>query len=192
MPLIVDHDARRQELAQVVARIIASEGLDAVTVRSTAEAAGFSTRVVSHYFAGKRELLLYCFRFTARRAEGRLLREVERNPRDLYAAIASLLPYNPEAREEWLVWVAFWGVAIADAEFSEIQRLQFSRSTALIASYLAPAIDGETEPETIARELLSALIGVAVQASYNPGEWSAARQKSLMSGLLDRFKISSQ
>ncbi|MFA5632728.1 MAG: helix-turn-helix domain-containing protein, partial [Porticoccaceae bacterium] len=78
MPLIVDHDARRDELSAVVAQLIATRGLEAVTVRATADAAGYSTRVVSHYFSGKRELLLYCYRYISERSTRRLVAEMQK------------------------------------------------------------------------------------------------------------------
>lgn len=186
MPLIVNHDVRRDELAAVVAKLIATSGLEAVTVRTTAKASNFSTRVVSHYFSGKRELLLHCFRFTARRGESRIRAAIKKDPADLTLAVSSLLPYNAEAHEDWLVWVAFWGVAIADSEFSNIQRLQFIRSTAMIQSYLPPFVKSKQKRKQLAQEILSALIGMAVQASYAPKEWPRARQEGFMKGIIDR------
>jgi AcrR family transcriptional regulator len=186
MPLIVDHDARRDELSAVVAHIIATRGLEAVTVRATADAAGYSTRVVSHYFTGKRELLLYCYRYISERSTRRLVAEMQKPGGNLETALFSLLPFHEEARQEWLVWVAFWGVAIADPEFSEIQRRQFSESQGVVLSLLAPDDHDPEAHEHLAREILSALMGMAVQAAFNPGEWPRQRQEAFIHRLLDR------
>ena len=43
MPRQVDHDARRLEVAEVAARLIAQVGVERVTVRELAKAAGYST-----------------------------------------------------------------------------------------------------------------------------------------------------
>ena len=47
MPITVDHEQRRREVAEVAAELIAHRGLERVTVREIAAATGFSTTVVS-------------------------------------------------------------------------------------------------------------------------------------------------
>jgi AcrR family transcriptional regulator len=49
MPLIVDREKRRRKVAAIATKMIAREGPDAVTVRDVAAAAGYSTKVISHY-----------------------------------------------------------------------------------------------------------------------------------------------
>jgi len=64
MPRIVDHEERRAEVAAAVWRIVSRDGLEAATVRRVAAETGMSTSVVSHYFAGKDELVTeYLHRF---------------------------------------------------------------------------------------------------------------------------------
>jgi len=177
MPLIVDHDQRRLEIAALVARMIATQGLDAVTVRSVAEEAGYSTAVVSHYFNGKRELLLHCYQLTAARA-ARMPAEIGE---DLLAVfLDALLPCHAQARENWRVWVVFWGVAIADPEFSAVQREQLRAARQRVGGLLAQecptaspaALDDE------ATRLLTTLMGIAVQAAFDePAHWPPERQR---------------
>jgi len=190
MPAYVDHQKRRRQVADVLATLIATRGLEAVTVRATAEATGFSTRVVSHYFKGKRELLLYCFRHIARRSKARLMAGAHKSPGDVRAAINLVLPYNEQAREDWLVWVSFWGLAVADAEFSVVQKQQFSTSRKWLVDLVTIADQQnrlqEEEREIAASELLSSLIGVSVQAAFNPDEWPQSRQEDIMARMIAR------
>ena len=72
MPRVVDHEARRAEVAAVAADLIAQRGLDGVSVRDVAAAGGYSTTVVTHYFASKRELLLHAYRSAGTATEERL------------------------------------------------------------------------------------------------------------------------
>ena len=74
MPRVVDHEARRAEVAAVAADLIARRGLDGVSVRDVAAAGGYSTTVVTHYFASKRELLLHAYRSAGTATEARLPR----------------------------------------------------------------------------------------------------------------------
>lgn len=177
MPIQVDHEARRQLVAEIVAGIIASKGLEAVTVRAVAEASGFSTRVVSHYFSGKREVLLLCYQQTAQRSRTRLEHAVAANPGDITAALDALLPCHAQAHEDWLVWVSFWGMAIGDPEFSAIQRAQFRMARELFAVLLVDSVAGPEEAERVARHLLVSLSGMAVEAAFDPDNWSAERQR---------------
>jgi TetR/AcrR family transcriptional repressor of bet genes len=177
MPIQVDHEVRRQLVAEIVAGIIASKGLEAVTVRAVAEASGFSTRVVSHYFSGKREVLLLCYRQTAQRSRTRLEHAAAASPGDITAALDALLPCHEQAREDWLVWVSFWGMAIGDLEFSAIQRTQFRMARELFAALLADSLGGPHEAERVARHLLVSLSGMAVEAAFDPDSWPAERQR---------------
>src|SRR4051794_41799955 len=111
MPRVVDHEARRAEVAAVAADLIARRGLD-VSVRDVAAAGGYSTTVVTHYFASKRELPLHAYRSAGAATERRLSRVQD----DLLAVCEAILPLDEPRRRTWQTWFAFWGAAIADEE----------------------------------------------------------------------------
>jgi len=73
MPRIVDHEERRAEVAAAVWRIVSRDGLEAATVRRVAAETGMSTSVVSHYFAGKDDLLRLAFRIVVDRGRDRAI-----------------------------------------------------------------------------------------------------------------------
>src|SRR5690625_2815459 len=56
MPRIVDHAARRTEIVYALWAVIHEKGLDSVSFRAVAEAAGVSIGRIQHYFASKEEL----------------------------------------------------------------------------------------------------------------------------------------
>lgn len=185
MPIQVNHDARRQLVGEVVAGIIANKGLESVTVREVAKASGFSTRVVSHYFSGKREVLLLCYRQTASRAQQRLSDAAAAAHGDIAMAIDVLLPFHDQAREDWLVWVSFWGMAIGDPEFSAVQRLTVRASRDYFEVLLGAAIPRLSEhafdAALASRNLLASLSGMAVQAAFDPQDWPVERQRGYLS-----------
>ena len=61
MPKVVDIAERRSELAAAAAQLIARSGVGAATIREVAAEAGWTTGALTHYFADKRELLLFTF-----------------------------------------------------------------------------------------------------------------------------------
>src|SRR4051794_27554166 len=111
MPLVVNPSQRRRDVAAVAARLVAEGGAEAVTVRAVAEAAGYSTKIVSHYFADKRALILSTYRYAADRSAA--IAEASQAPgsSDAQAYIRSLLPTDDATRQNWKVWFAFWGLA---------------------------------------------------------------------------------
>lgn len=59
VPRQVDHTERRGAIADAVARLVVAHGLEAVTMRRVATAAGMSLGQVQHYFPSKDELLRF-------------------------------------------------------------------------------------------------------------------------------------
>ena len=91
MPVFVDHDERRRQVVAVASRLIAEAGLDAVTVRDVANAAGCSTAIVSHYFHNKKELLFLTYRASIDRATERANLAVGADGTDLRGLLAQII-----------------------------------------------------------------------------------------------------
>ena len=60
--LAVDHDERRRRIAQVTVAVISQEGLEAATIRRIAAELGGPTKIITHYFADKQEMLVWAYR----------------------------------------------------------------------------------------------------------------------------------
>ena len=181
MPAIVDHEARRAFLARIAADIIATEGLEAATVRGIAAAAGSSTKIVSHYFSDKRALLMATYR-EATRDSYRLMTETQAHDRpDARAHLLSLLPLTAPMRRNWKVWLAFWAFAISDPEFADEQRRGVLNARVEVEDTLSrdPGFSHLTAERRHdeARRLITLVIGVALQAAFDPAEWTADRQR---------------
>ena len=189
MPVSVDHEARRRQVVAVASRLIAEEGLDAVSVRDIAEAARCSTAIVSHYFHGKRELLFLTYRSSIERGTERCEAALARSGGDLKAYIAELMPLDDERVIEWKIWLAFGARAVADPEIAEAQRDCVRRTRGNIRRImkeldgrgaLKPGLDLEDE----SRRILTLLMGMAVQVLFDAEDWPAARQHALIDGRL--------
>lgn len=187
MPRRVDHEARRALVADAAGDLVAERGLDAVTFREIAERTGFSTAIVSHYFTDKRHVLGVTYRASVRRARARFEQARERYPADAARAIDALLPLDAASRRDWKVWFAFWAQAAADEELAGEQRRRVRLTRTDIAEVL-PATGRDGRPvdgAEAARHLLSAIMGIAAQAVFDPRDWTTRRQRQAVRDLLD-------
>lgn len=179
MPKYVDHHARRLLVTEVAAEIVAARGVEALTVRGVAAAAGFSTAVVSHYFLDKRDLLRSTFRAAANRSTARFESAAAADRRSVLSCLEALLPLDDDSRRDWRVFVAFWGTAASDEELAMEQRDRVRSARARIEHLLVKLTHaGRSAPQLrlVARSLLTLVQGIATQAVFDPGDWTPRRQ----------------
>jgi len=119
MPKIVNHDERREQLAEAAWRVIRREGLDGVTVRSVADEAGMSLGSLRHYFVTQSELLAFSMRMVSDRVNQRIANlPLNGEPRhDIELIIGELMPLDDERLAESEVWISFTGRAMVDPTF---------------------------------------------------------------------------
>jgi len=109
MPRIVDHDSKRQALAEAAWSLIRKEGVAAVSVRKIAAQAGVSPGSVRHYFNTQAELLDFAMNLVSRRVYERIsARRFSGGTLEVASQIIQeLLPMDDERRTEAEVWLAF-------------------------------------------------------------------------------------
>lgn len=185
VPRQVDHNKRRAEVVEIATDLIAEGGLDALTVRNVAKAAGYSTAIVSHYFADKRELLFHIYRAAVARAGARTAAILAADPCDLDGCIDALLPLDDERCRDWQIWFAFWGMAVADPDFAAEQRARVTDAQALFKSIFearrrAGLLPPDTDCEIRARLWVSLIDGLAVQAVFDRADWPPERQRRII------------
>ncbi|MFS0557546.1 TetR/AcrR family transcriptional regulator [Brevibacillus sp. 179-C9.3 HS] len=111
MPKIIDHEKRREQIAEATWRVIVEQGMEGATVRGIAKEAGLSLGALRHYFATQDELLMYAMQLVKERATARIA-EIAANeewpPKERINKIfLELLPTNREKMVEMEVWFAF-------------------------------------------------------------------------------------
>ena len=186
MPKVVDVDERRGALTDAAARVIARSGIEAATLRDVAAEAGLTTGALTHYFADKRELMLFTFLASL---AGRRAHRATRQPHDPYQALVATLegalPVDDDRRRHWMVTIAFCSQAAGDAELAAAQRdayREFRRNVADLVRRCGLA-SGPAATRT-AEHLIAVADGLAVQALFDPQTWSAARQRSALHAAL--------
>src|SRR5437899_8394673 len=105
VPIQVDRDRQRAHVTDLGARLVAGEGVAALTFRRVAEAAGTSTAIVSTYFTDKRDLLLSTLRAAATRTTMRFEAAISGGG-DLAGCVAAWLPLDQERLIDWRVVIA--------------------------------------------------------------------------------------
>lgn len=187
MPIAVDHDQRRRDVVDIATRLIIDKGLENVSVRAIARQAGYSTAVVSHYFHDKAELMLMCYQTALSRA-GERVEEAIGKHLPVQETLERLLPLDDAGRDNWKIWFAFWGMAMADERFQQEQILRGREAQALITRALDECANAPTAPaagrEMQASRLLAMLAGLATQATYDPEGWPAERQRAVLAAEL--------
>ncbi|WP_422363776.1 TetR/AcrR family transcriptional regulator [Pyruvatibacter mobilis] len=110
MPKIVDHKARRAELVEASWKVIETEGLDGLTMRKVASAAGCTTGRITHYFPDREALVLAALRAANEAAKARttalLAKDLPPRAR-LQKCVEEGLPLDRQRQREWKVWIAF-------------------------------------------------------------------------------------
>jgi AcrR family transcriptional regulator len=123
VPKRVDHDERRQQIADALLRTAARRGLHATGMREVASEAGVSLRLVQYYFGTKEELMLAAMQHLAAQfgeralARIRQIKETENpvSPRDVIAAILTEgLPADDERRTFIVLYTAYFALSLTE------------------------------------------------------------------------------
>lgn len=107
MPKIVDHDARRAELAEAMWRVVYRDGVAAATVRSIAAEAGWSPSALRHYFATQADLLIFAMEHVIAQAAERFAAESWTGPprETAQRVLEEFLPLDRQRRRAAEVWL---------------------------------------------------------------------------------------
>src|SRR3712207_9421302 len=126
MPRVVNHEERREEIAEAAWRVIEREGLAGADLREIAREAGYTTGVITHYFRDKRELMTFAFGLLVDRSTARMARASAEA--GLMEALAQVLPLDEERRREATVWLALVSASLTDPQLAEGLRLRYQQA----------------------------------------------------------------
>ena len=116
VPKLIDHDQRREEIAEATWRVILTRGISAVSIRTVAAQAGISTGSLRHVLPSKSDLLVGAIEHVERRARARIQHHLdEPDPRErALDVLCELLPLDAERRAEMEVTIALVAEAPGD------------------------------------------------------------------------------
>ncbi|WP_446664377.1 TetR/AcrR family transcriptional regulator [Flexivirga sp. B27] len=181
-------------LLETVCAIIATDGLDAVTVREVATTAGVSIGAVQHHFRTKDEMLLAAFRQVVESTETRVAAvEFSDDVRmNLSAILRELLPLDATRTREAKVYVAFAARASTAPALAEVQSGMLASVTNqladafVVAAARAGAKPSKAEARREAELLLAVTDGLTFDAVTRGGRPDARRLGALLDAYLAR------
>lgn len=182
MPILVDHAKTRESISELAAGIVAREGLPALTMRRLAAEAGTSRAIVSTYFTDMRDLMLATFEWVSVRQVKRI-EQAQADGLGVQGCVESLLPLDQERLDDWRVTIAFLGYAVADEELAAIERKRLDGAVGRFERMLIEEeglTRGSAATRHEAERIVSCLLGVAVDASFDPTTQAQPRMRRQM------------
>ncbi|MET8231459.1 TetR family transcriptional regulator [Micromonospora sp. NPDC005298] len=183
MPKKVDHQERRTLIADALMRVAAEQGLEAVSLRHVATAAGVSAGMVQHYFRTKDEMMTFALSVVRERGQIRVTEAVAQlgeNPAPrllLRTMIAALLPLDDRTRDDGRVALAFLAYTAVRPSAAPGLRADTAQLTNFIASVLP------TRDAAAASGLLALMEGLGVYLLG--GQYTAEQALDALDAQLD-------
>ncbi|RYD93356.1 MAG: TetR/AcrR family transcriptional regulator [Sphingomonadales bacterium] len=179
------HDERRRAIAHVAIGLIAREGLEAATVRRIAAEVGFSTTIVTHYFADKQELLLWAYRAIDEWARERFDDAMARDPVDLVHYLMSMCAVREVDKVNWRPLIGIWDRALRDPAFAAELHGWTDTTLARIAAIVRIRDPDCTEPAKAARRLLAMVQGISLQTLFDRDSWTDEAVREALTSEVD-------
>jgi AcrR family transcriptional regulator len=171
------HEAKRRvQVLEAARKCVVALGYERVTVREVAETAGVSTGTIVHYFGDKDSML-----------EAALLDKVQDTGIAFRAALAGAqsawdrlerlvtasVPDTDDVRDEWRLWLTFWGEVTRNERLRMVSERQHRRWTRFLSRIIAEGMtSGEfapVDPGTTATQVAALIDGLAIQTTLlNP------------------------
>ncbi len=175
MPKVVDHSERRRELVQASWDVIARDGIEGVTLRNVASAAGCTTGRINHYFSGREDLLSSALVAAYDESEQRMIAVIKTSlpaKERLRRVVYEGLPFDAARLKEWKVWIVFWAAAASNPLLAKQNRIRYEGWRHLLLGLLGQIESlSPDSAEHCVEELLAIIdgLGLRVTLTNTPG-----------------------
>ena len=168
-------DARRADLIEATAAVLAEQGLAGTNVRAICAKAGVSPGLLRHYFGGIDDLVAATYAATSDRMDAIFATAVEGagdNPRAKLSAYLTASFRAPVTDPELLgAWTAFWALARSDARMAAIHAESYAGYRARLGELLIAC--GAVAPERLAIMLTAMVDGLWLELSLDAASFGA-------------------
>lgn len=184
MPKQVDQAERRQAMSEAVWRVVAERGMDGLTLRAVAAAAGCTTGMVTHYFRDKKALLAHARSLMHHRMADRVEALAAQGTvhERLRSACEQALPLDDERRLETVVWAHFQLSARTDPELLQQHAAAHASWVRRLTELVRDALSHPEPPDLHERvhSLAACLDGLAINAVTDPGAYPPELQRHVL------------
>jgi AcrR family transcriptional regulator len=188
--------ARRTQVLRAARACIVALGYERVTMRDIAEMAGVSVGTVAHYFHDK-ETVLQAALLDKIQDTGITFRAALTGAHSAWERLERLveasLPASDEVRDEWHLWLTFWGEAARNERLRAVSERQHQRWTRFLARIVREGVaSGEfapIDPLATATQIAALVDGLAVQSALRNPALPPARMRELCLDALRRLVL---
>ncbi|HEX6354299.1 TetR/AcrR family transcriptional regulator [Actinophytocola sp.] len=176
---------RQVQLSRAVWEVLANHGIERLTIRAVAAAAGCTTGLVMHRFPNRHALLRHARQLLHERTRERVeaLEASAADPRAaLRAVLAQGLATDAETAAESIVWMGFLAAAVGDDELLDLHRAN-NRVWRERIGRLVGAVAPDWPPNrvrTTTFALIAMVEGAAALASTDPAAYPPAAQLAML------------
>ena len=197
MPKITDAAKMRQRIIAATWTVIATEGIQSVSMRRVARAAGSTTGLITHYFQDKDELVTRAYRTVLDRMIGDAARRIAapgRVSERLLAAIEAIEPTRAEMKQFTIVLMNFWAQAAFNPAFARHCHQDYRRWRTLIGRTIRDGIrTGELRRDTDVRRVCDLLTllsdGFSVGMTLTPAAYPRERRAGILLEVLKPYLV---
>lgn len=168
-------DARRADLIEAAAAVLAEAGLAGTNVRAICAKAGVSPGLLRHYFGGIDDLVAATYQATSDRMDtifSAAVADAGADPRDRLSAYLTASFRPPVTDPELLgAWTAFWALARSDARMAAIHAESYAGYRARLTDLLVAC--GAKDAGRLAIILTAMVDGLWLELSLDAGSFGA-------------------
>ncbi|MGW6729546.1 TetR/AcrR family transcriptional regulator [Nocardia sp. NPDC055029] len=177
MPKRVDHSSRRATISDAVMRLLARDGLEAISLRHVAAEAGVSPGQVQHYFPSKDAMMEFAASTIADRIATRIA-AAGPDP-DLHHILTALLPTDPDSSADSRTLIGYLAFASVRPQIAETM----ATNGRAFRDHIAGMLPDHPDPTNAANTLLALLDGLALHVTL--GQLPAADAGTLLTSAID-------
>lgn len=186
--------AQQVQLSRAVWDVLANQGIERLTIRAVAAAAGCTTGLVMHRFPNRRALLRHARELLHERTRERVeaLEAEASSPRAaLRAVLAQGMALDDETAAESIVWVGFLAAAVGDDELVTLHRTNNKAWRERVSRLVAAVVPDWPADRVVATAfaLVAMVEGAAALASTDPGAYPPATQLAMLDATLTAYGL---
>ncbi|MEV0059504.1 TetR/AcrR family transcriptional regulator [Nocardia sp. NPDC050718] len=177
MPKRVDHSSRRATISDAVMRLLARDGLEAISLRHVAAEAGVSPGQVQHYFPSKDAMMEFAAGTIAQRIAARI--DTAGPDPDLRHLLTALLPTDPDTTADARTLIGYLAFASVRPQVADT----LATNGRAFRDHIATLLPDHPDPTTAADTLLALLDGLALHATL--GQITPEHARTVLHAAID-------